>query len=192
MNFTAIDFETASSNIPCEIGLCVVRDGKITETRSWLIKPSCFPYMNWWNQQVHGISNEMLEDAVTFDQLWEGELKSYFMSGHLVAHNAPFDVGVLKATLNHYNITHPKFSYFCSYQLSKRVWTELPRHGLGFLCEEMGIYFTHHRAGEDAEACAKVVLCAAEKLGADNVENIAQKSGLGIRLYDCSATKSNK
>ena len=29
MNFTAIDFETASSNIPCEIGLCVVREGKI-------------------------------------------------------------------------------------------------------------------------------------------------------------------
>lgn len=180
MNFIAIDFETANINVPCEIGVCVVRNGLISETRSWLIKPSCFPYMNWWNQRVHGISNEMLKDAIPFDLLWEDMLKSYFQNELLIAHNAPFDIGVLKATLNHYKISHPEFSYLCSCQLSRRVWNNLPKHSLGFLCEEMGIYFTHHRAGADAEACARLVLYAAEKLGAESVESVAKMSGVFI------------
>jgi len=183
MNFTAIDFETASNNIPCEIGLCVVREGYIAETRSWLIKPSCYPYMNLWNQRVHGISNEMLKNAVTFDQLWNDTLKSYFQSELLVAHNAPFDIGVLRATINHYNISHPDFSYLCSCQLSRKVWKNLPKHSLGYLCDELGIYFTHHRAGSDAEACAKLVLYAAEKLGVENVDNVVKTGGVALRIY---------
>jgi DNA polymerase-3 subunit epsilon len=180
MNFTAIDFETASGNVPCEIGICVVREGKIAETRSWFIKPSCFPYMNFWNQNVHGISNSMIENALTFDSLWNRTIKFYLQDQLLVAHNAPFDIGVLKATLTHYEIQPPGFSYLCSCQLSRRVWKEFPKHGLGYLCQEMGIFFNHHRAGADAEACAKIVILAAEKLGVKNLEDLALKSGTKI------------
>jgi DNA polymerase-3 subunit epsilon len=180
MNFTAIDFETATGNIPCEIGICVVRGGQIVETLSWFIKPSCFPYMNFWNQKVHGISNSMIEDALTFDSLWEDVIRYYLQDQLLVAHNAPFDIGVLKAALTHYEIQPPTFSYLCSCQLSRRVWKEFPRHGLGYLCQEMGIFFNHHRAGADAEACARIVILAAEKMGANNLEELAQISGTKI------------
>ena len=43
MNFTAIDFETAHAEFPCEIGLTRVENGIIINTKSWLIKPACFP-----------------------------------------------------------------------------------------------------------------------------------------------------
>ena len=38
INFIAIDFETATGKRAsiCEAGICVVRDGEIVETRSWL------------------------------------------------------------------------------------------------------------------------------------------------------------
>ena len=41
INFIAIDFETATGKRAsiCEAGICVVRDGEIVETRSWLVRP---------------------------------------------------------------------------------------------------------------------------------------------------------
>ncbi|MDD4534183.1 MAG: exonuclease, partial [Prevotella sp.] len=41
LDFVAIDFETASNSPDsiCEAGICVVRDGKIVETQSWLVRP---------------------------------------------------------------------------------------------------------------------------------------------------------
>ena len=98
MTFTAIDFETAHASFPCEIGLTVVENGQITESRSWLIKPACFPYMNPWNERVHGISSAELVDAPDFGTLWS-EIHQYFDDRMLVAHNAAFDMSVLRAAL---------------------------------------------------------------------------------------------
>ena len=55
LNFIAIDFETAAESRAsvCETGICVVRDGKVTETRSWLVRPVGNRYC-YWNTQVHG------------------------------------------------------------------------------------------------------------------------------------------
>ena len=41
LDFIAIDFETATGGRAsvCEAGICVVRDGRIKETRSWLVRP---------------------------------------------------------------------------------------------------------------------------------------------------------
>lgn len=40
INFIAIDFETATSKRAsiCEMGICVVRQEEIVETRSWLVR----------------------------------------------------------------------------------------------------------------------------------------------------------
>ena len=45
----AIDFETATGKRAsiCEAGICVVRDGKIVETRSWLVRPQGNSYSYW-------------------------------------------------------------------------------------------------------------------------------------------------
>lgn len=41
LNFIAIDFETATGKRAsiCEVGICVIRNGEIIETRSWLVQP---------------------------------------------------------------------------------------------------------------------------------------------------------
>lgn len=53
INFIAIDFETATGKHTsiCEAGICVVRDGKIVETRSWLVRPQGNRY-SYWNMQI--------------------------------------------------------------------------------------------------------------------------------------------
>ncbi len=163
MDFTALDFETADELTPCELGVCVVRKGKIVETRSWLIKPDCYPYMNPWHQNVHGISSRELDKAPYFDTVW-AEAGPYLSDSLLVAHNARFDMTVLRETLCRHGMPIPSVDYLCSVRLSRRMWPEMENHRLDALCRRFGIVFRHHRAGEDAEACARVMLQIAEEI----------------------------
>jgi len=180
MNFTAIDFETAHAEFPCEIGLSRVENGKIIESKSWLIKPACFPYMNQWNQRVHGISSADVAFASTFEDLWT-ELKPWFEDNYLVAHNAAFDMRVLRSVLKYYDLAIPWSEYFCSVSLSRKVWKHLPSHSLGVVSQFHNIQFHHHRAGDDAKACAIIALKAFEEIEAANVQEGLKKVGVGLK-----------
>lgn len=168
MNFTAIDFETANADFPCEIGLSKVENGQIVRSKSWLIKPACFPYMNPWAQKVHGIKNTELVNALSFEDLWS-ELKPWIEDCTLVAHNAAFDMRVLRAALQYYDLAKPDAEYFCSVSLSRKVWKHLPSHSLGVVSDYNNIKFNHHRAGDDAEACAKITLNAFNELNSTEI-----------------------
>lgn len=59
INFIAIDFETATSKRAsiCEAGICVVKNGKVVETKSWLVRPegnsySFLEYSSAWNTSI--------------------------------------------------------------------------------------------------------------------------------------------
>lgn len=180
MNFVAIDFETAHANYPCEIGLTLVEDGLVKMSRSWLIKPACFPYMNPWNQRVHGISNEELVSAPTFEELWT-EIKPYLEDKIVVAHNAAFDMKVLKSALNYYDLAVPWIEYFCSVSLSRKVWKQLPGHSLGVVCQYHNIVFKHHRAGDDAKACAQIALLGLQSADARSVADGLGRLGMALK-----------
>ena len=180
MNFIAIDFETAHAEFPCEIGLTRVQNGEIIESKSWLIKPACFPYMNPWNQRVHGISSADVSNAHSFEDLWS-ELKLWLDDSYLVAHNAAFDMRVLRATLAYYDLAIPWAEYFCSVSLSRKTWKHLPSHSLGVVSQFHNIQFNHHRAGDDAEACAKIALKAFVEANASSVQEGLKKLGVALK-----------
>lgn len=180
MNFIALDFETAHANYPCEIGLSRVENGIILESKSWLIKPGCFPYMNPWNQKVHGISSADVATAKTFEELWV-ELKNWLDDSVLVAHNAAFDMRVLRSALAYYDLALPWAEYFCSVSLSRKVWKHLPSHSLSTVSQFHNIQFNHHRAGDDAKACAIIALKAFESIEANNVEEGLKKVGISLK-----------
>ena len=183
MNFTAIDFETANADFPCEIGLSKVENGVIIESKSWLIKPACFPYMNYWNQKVHGISSKDVSNSCTFEELWR-EIKSWIDDSILVAHNAAFDMKVLKASLAYYDLALPNTDYFCSVSLSRKVWTQLPNHTLKTVSEFHNIIFQHHRAGDDAKACALITLKAMETIEAKHLEEGLKQIGVKLKRLE--------
>jgi len=180
MTFTAIDFETAHASFPCEIGLTRVENGVIIESKSWLIKPACFPYMNPWNQRVHGISTNDVSTASTFEELW-GELHSWLEDSILVAHNAAFDMRVLRAALAYYDLAIPRVEYFCSVNVSRKVWKQLSSHSLSSVSQYHNIQFHHHRAGDDAEVCAMIALKAFKEIEAVDVPDGLSKLGLALK-----------
>ncbi len=180
VNFTAIDFETAHSYYPCEIGLTRVENGIITNSVSYLIKPPCFPYMNPNNERIHGISSKDLKFAKSFNNLWK-EIKPWLEDQYVVAHNAGFDMWVLKSILAHYNLAVPWIDYFCSLQLSQKVWKKQSGHSLKSLCDYYDIRFNQHRAGDDAYACAQITLKAFEEANCVDVERGLADLGLKLK-----------
>ena len=103
MRYIAFDVETPNryNNRMSAIGIAVVEDGRIADTFYSLVDPEQ-PF-DWFNTQLTGIDSEAVLVAPTFDALWP-RIEPILSSGVLVAHNAPFDLGVLKKCLRGYGI----------------------------------------------------------------------------------------
>lgn len=159
VNFIAIDFETASSKRAsiCEAGICVVKEGKVVETKSWLVRPEDNLY-NYWNIKIHGIQPEQTENAPEFSVVWH-KIEAYLRDCPvLVAHNAVFDIGCIRHSLEAYGIEKPKITYYCTLRAAQHIY-DFECNKLDFLCDHFEIpYGTHHRAGDDAEMCARLFL----------------------------------
>lgn len=159
LDLIAIDFETATGKRAsiCEAGICVVKDGKIVETRSWLVRPEDNAY-SYWNIRVHGIHPEDTQDAPEFPEVW-AEIMEYLAEAPiLVAHNAAFDISCLRKSLEFYNLETPDIGYYCSLRAARRTY-DFGCNSLDYLCEQLDIpEGQHHRAGDDAEMCARLFL----------------------------------
>lgn len=180
MDFVAIDFETATSNYTsaCSLGICVVKNNIVTDRKEILIKPDPFEF-NDYNIKIHGIKPSTVADKPTFDKCWD-EVRPYLEGKTVIAHNAEFDVGVLCATLEHFGITFPSFEYICTVKLSQKAYPELPSHKLNNLCDALGIKFHHHRAYDDAYACAKVLIRILEDYSLLNLAEVEECFEIGI------------
>ena len=101
-DFAAIDFETANQQRTsvCSVGIVIVRDGEIAGSYYSLIKPEP-EYYSYWNTRVHGLTLEDTMNADVFPKVW-AEIAPKIEGLPLVAHNAPFDEGCLKAVFQMY------------------------------------------------------------------------------------------
>jgi len=160
-NYCAIDFETACNAraSACAVGAARLRGGAVTETFTSLIKPPAGMEILPFFTSIHGISNDDVKEAPNFCTLWS-ELKAFIGSDTLLAHNAPFDKGVLGAVLEYYGISDPVPPFVCTVALSRRKWPRLPNHRLDTMCRFLKIELSHHEALSDAVACARVFLAA--------------------------------
>ena len=176
MDFITIDFETATADrdSPCEIGLTFVNDNRIVDTKSWLIKPRQFPYFDDFNIMIHGIKPRDVEKKPELNELWT-EIRPLIDDKFIIAHNAGFDLSVLRKTLDHYSIDYPKIDFTCSYILSKNLWKGLPSYDLKTLCRQNNIDLIHHRAGHDSKACAELTIKIFNEAGITSKEEIPEK-----------------
>ena len=68
-----------------------------------------------------GISEESVRNAPSFPEVWE-KIEPFMSGGLLVAHNAQFDMGVLKKCLLAYEIEwKPCAHYICTVQMGRRL-----------------------------------------------------------------------
>ena len=163
--FIAFDVETPNraSDRMSAIGITVVEDGVITDTFYSLVDPET--HFDAFNTYLTGIDEKAVQDAPTFPELWP-RIEPLLSSGLLTAHNAVFDMNVLKRCLCGYGIEwKPYARYICTVQMGRRLLPGM-RHNLDVLCGYYGIELDHHHAGSDSRACAEILLRYLES-GAD-------------------------
>lgn len=180
MNFVAIDFETANSkrSSACAMGIVVVKDSKIVEKKSWLIRPKELRF-DRINVYIHGITKEDVKNEPEFNELWD-TIKPYLENQIVVAHNASFDMSVLRHVLDEYNIPYPNFDYLCTVAVSKATWQTQVNNKLDTLANMLNISFKHHDACDDAVACAKVLLAALKSKESNSVEDLCDKARIRL------------
>ena len=171
MDFIAIDFETANNNMnsACSLGLVCVKDNVIFKSEYYLIQPPNLEF-NPINIKIHGITPNMVKNRHKFPAIWN-EIKHYFKDNIIIAHNAQFDMSVLKNVLDEYNLATPDFKYCCSIPVSTEVTGSSVKGSLDARAKYFGVNLTnHHNALDDATACAEIVLATINAKGEKSFE----------------------
>ncbi|WP_346355737.1 3'-5' exonuclease [Azotosporobacter soli] len=184
MDFVAIDFETANAkrNSACSLAAISVADGTIAREAYSLIRP---PEMRFdaKNIDIHGITPQMVAEKPTFDQLWD-RIRLHLEGQWVLAHNAAFDISVLRNMLETYALPLPQMQHLCTVKLARRVWPGLASYRLSALADQFGIQFCHHNALQDARTCAQIVLLAQQEAGVATLPELSRCTGVKPKAFN--------
>ena len=184
MRWAAVDFETAtySRSSACALGVVIVEDGRELHRQAWLIRPPGNRYESG-NIAIHGIRPEDTEHAPDFSHVW-AEAMQMIDDRPLVAHNASFDVGVIRRSCQEFELQPPSSAYACTVQLSRRTWPDLSAHKLPIVAGHVGAQLDHHDALSDAAACSTIMQHCMDFAGAGSVEALVEHHALKARRVD--------
>jgi DNA polymerase III epsilon subunit-like protein len=173
-SWVAIDFETASlRGTPCSVGLIEVDRGRFLDQHTWLIRPPVFEFWGF-NVALHGITPEMCVDAMGWqDSL--AQILEIVRDRPLVAHNASFDMGVIRDACDLVGITWPRLRYACTLVIGRHVWPGLSTYSLPFLAAHLSLIAgAHHDAAEDAVTAARIAHAALDATRASTLEELVE------------------
>ncbi len=159
-DFTVFDIETtglkAESCDIIEIGAVRLHEGKVTGRFQSFIDDGVVIPKNI--TELTGIRQAMLEGAPTTREVLE-RFRAFAEGSTLVAHNASFDVGFITHHGDRVGVTFP-MPYADTLMLSRYLLRDaLENHKL----DTISAYFkidmgSHHRADDDANTCAEILL----------------------------------
>ncbi len=166
--FVVVDLETTggspASSAITEIGAVKTRGGEVIGEFQTLVDPGMpIPPMI---VALTGITDAMLVAAPTIGQVLPSFLE-FLGDAVLVAHNAPFDVGFLKAACRQQDYPWPGNEVVDTVTLARRATTkeEAPNKKLSTLARAFGTVVTpNHRALDDARATSEILHHMLERL----------------------------
>jgi DNA polymerase-3 subunit epsilon len=192
--FVVVDLETTGGrptgegcDAITEIGAVKVRGGAVLGELATLVDPgrSIPPQI----VSLTGITSAMVCDAPTIDSVLPTFLE-FSRGAVLVAHNAGFDTGFLRAAAQRCDIAWPRPPVLCTVKLARRVLTrdEAPSVRLSALARLFGAATTPtHRALDDARATVDVLHGLIERVGNQGVHTYAD-----LRAYLPNVTPTQR
>ncbi|MGH3320870.1 MAG: DEDD exonuclease domain-containing protein [Streptosporangiaceae bacterium] len=180
LTFVVFDLETTGGRPDAaaitETGAVKVRGGEVLGEFATLVDPDgpVPPFIT----VLTGITDQMVASAPPLSSVLPSFLE--FARGCvLVAHNAPFDVGFLRAACASLGYPWPSFASVDTADLARRVLTrdETPNCKLATLARVLRIpHEPRHRALADARATVDVLHALLERLGSLGVETLEELS----------------
>ncbi len=140
------------------------------------------------NIRVHGIRPEDVIDAPSFAEVWR-EVGPAFDGALVLAHNASFDMNVLKHTAARHGLALPRFRSFCTVAMARRLWPEEPSKKLSALAARFGIGFRHHHAARTPSSARPSRWRARAMPGAD-IGHLAETTGLAKAVSGGAAPRA--
>ncbi|MET4432353.1 DNA polymerase-3 subunit epsilon [Mycolicibacterium sp. 624] len=197
--FVVVDLETtggrATESAPgrgdhdqiTEIGAVKVRGGEIIGELGTLVDPGrAIPPQI---VALTGITTAMVCDAPRIESVLPSFLE-FARGAVLVAHNAGFDIGFLKAAAKRCDIAWPQPPVLCTVKLARRVLTrdEAPSVRLSALAQLFSASTTpNHRALDDARATVDVLHGLIERVGNQGVHTFPE-----LRTYLPNVTPAQR
>jgi DNA polymerase III subunit epsilon len=178
--FVVVDLETTGGRASgddhdaiTEIGAVKVRGGAVLGELATLVDPgrSIPPQI----VALTGITSAMVCNAPTIESVLPSFLE-FSRGAVLVAHNAGFDIGFLRAAAERCQIVWPRPPVLCTVRLARRVLArdEAPSVRLAALARLFGAATTPtHRALDDARATVDVLHGLIERVGNQGVHTYA-------------------
>ncbi len=177
VKFACLDTETTGLSPDgggkmCEIAVSVSQNGRVLEEFSTLLNPG-IP-MSPEVIAIHGITNEMVKTAPTFEQVLP-RLLGLFDNCVLVAHNADFDLSFLRAEFEACGIHLPPYPVIDTLKLARKSG-KFTRNRLGIIAQELGISCEGwHRAMADTKMAEQIFyyfLTTLNKYGVHTLEQL--------------------
>lgn len=172
-SYVVFDIETtglnASQDEIIEIGAVKIVDGTITDTFSTFVNPNRpIPYDIF---QLTSISDNDVTSAPTIDMVLPKFL-DFCKNCIMVAHNADFDMGFIKANATRLNMNWDKTG-LDTLALSRYFISDMVKYTLDSVAKKLNIDLGHHhRACDDALCTAKIFLYFLDRLKAKGINNI--------------------
>jgi len=182
VTFIVLDLETtgASPQHGCgitEIGAIAVRGGEVLGEFSTFVNPQV-PLPDYIIN-LTGITDEMLVDAPLISEVFPDFIKfiDRHEDIHIVAHNAPFDIGFLKAAATSLALEWPKYEVIDTVKLARRVIdrSEILNYKLGTLSQFFDTQaLPNHRALDDVKTTVEVLHRLIERLAGFKVFSVTE------------------
>lgn len=174
LDFCAIDFETANCfrGSPCAVGMARIVDGRVVDTWRHLMRPPRgWDEFDDFNVMLHGITPAMVAHEPRFREMLP-EIIAFAGGLPLVAHNAAFDMGVIRDACDVSDVRWPAASYACTLVLSRVTWNLLS-YSLPWVAEAAAVTLdNHHDPEADAIAAGSIMVAIAREHGAASLEEL--------------------
>ena len=156
--YVAFDLETTGlssvNDRITEVGAVIMKNGQEIERFQTLVNPERL--LSKENMELTGITNEMLKDQPKIEEVLPKFLE-FVADRPLVAHNAAFDIGFIRAECQRQGI-EKRFTYADTLVLSRILMPQLNKHKLDIVSNALSLPdFNHHRAADDAVTCGLIM-----------------------------------
>lgn len=172
-NIVVFDIETtgfsSENDRITEIGAVKIQNGIIVDRFSTFVNPQ-MPIPDKI-KKLTGITDEMVADSETIEGILPMFIE-FCSDAVVVAHNASFDMGFIKANAIRQKLTFNP-TYIDTVELARCLLPQLEKHKLNIVADHLGIEIGgHHRAVNDAEATAAIYLNFANRLAEMEITSV--------------------
>ena len=168
-NVTFVAFDTETTGLSrkadriVELAAVKFRNGVVLDQKHWLVNPQMpIPAAA---TRVHGITDEMVTHAPCFPLVLR-QFVAFAGDAVLLAHNAPFDVGIIHGELNRNELAAPTNAVLDTLPLARAWFPEIKRHNLESLATHLQVRpERYHRGLDDTLTLVQVFQRGLQKMG---------------------------